>query len=331
MSCHVFAGPDRGRVKEAVDQVLQGLTKRLGEKPETESFYAGEDSMDQVVSKLRNTGLFSAHLFAVINCCESLNAADQKILKAYAAHPNESATLVFVSDDPKAATDKLSFIPKDKIKIMYEMNETEKKAFIHHFLERQKAAIEQDALEFFCDLVSSDTDDIKAQCGLLINTTKPGTAITLDTVEEFIYHSREETVYTLFDVLLEGDLAGALECVHKIILSQESEPIGIVLGLQWQYRGLQDLKDAGIRRPSFDDFRARRIFMKRTQQVYQSALDKYSLKDIMGFTDTIARYDQLIREARTGSHLLHLEMMVYELTQRRQLDLGNPSIHLFGT
>jgi DNA polymerase-3 subunit delta len=331
MAILAFAGPDRGRIREAVRRLRSTVAKKIGEDPEYEQFYVGEDSMENVVTRLLSPGLFSPHFFGVVNGAESLSAAETKLFKSYSSKPGDNTTLVFLGQDPKASADKLSFLPKESITLLYEMSEGEKKGLIHGILEKRQVKIQPDALEFLCDLVSADSDDIHSQCDMLCNTLAVGKTVDLEAIGEFVYHSRQETVYTLFEILLEGNLAGSLECLHKIIQSQESEAIGVVLGLQWQYRSLLDLKDSGIQRPSYEDFRSRRIFVKRSQGIYQAALDRYSPADILGFTETLARYDQLLREARGGAQGLTLEMMVYELCQRRRIGIGVNSVSFFGT
>jgi DNA polymerase III subunit delta len=329
MGIFAFAGPDRGRIREAVDQLRKATIKQLGEEPEQEQYYVGEDAMDQAIARLQNPGLFSPHVFTLVHGADKLSPSEIKLFKALANHPPHNATLVFIGQDPKASADKLNFLPKERIKIIYEMSEGEKKGLIHRFLEQYSLRIQGDALELLCELLSADTDDIRSQCSMLGNMAPPGSEISQEQVEEFIYHSRDENVYTLFEILLSANLASALECLNKIIKSQESEGVGIVLGLQWQYRSLLDLKDAGIRNPSYDDFRSRRIFMKRTQQLYQSALKNFSLQDLFGFANTIARYDQLLREARTGSQGILLELLMYELCSKRPLPLGQRATALF--
>jgi len=319
MSCLVFAGPDSGGIKEEVERVRNDYAKKAGETPEVQQYYIGQDDVQNILANLRNVSLFSNYIFAIIHKSDSINAADLKLIKEYWKHPNEKVLAVFCSDETKTITDKFSWAPKQACKAFYELDEGGKRAEIRKNLGSSGAKIDDDAIELLAELVSGDRADIKSQCFMLLTMHGNIGHIRLDEVETFIFHSREESIYSLFEYIADADFALALESLHTILISQSIEPVGIVLGLQWQFRSMLHLKQTCNGTPSWEDFKAVRVMMKRTQAVYTRALRNYDDQRIQGMVTTLARHDFLVREARPGTHRLILECMIYELIQNRTI------------
>jgi hypothetical protein len=57
-------------------------------------------------------------------------------------------------------------------------------------------------------------------------------------IDEYICHSREETVFSLFGKIMERDLAASLEILQKLMLSADSSAVQILSGILWQLRRL---------------------------------------------------------------------------------------------
>ena len=98
---------------------------------------------------------------------------------------------------------------------------------------------------------------------------RSGHHIGLENVEQYIYHSKEENVFTLFDRICERELTEAEEVLDKILLSREADATQLAGGLLLQFRRL-----AGFKRMLADNYEAAeafpklRIFSKKNQKTY---------------------------------------------------------------
>jgi DNA polymerase-3 subunit delta len=319
MNCHVLAGPDSGGIKEHLAQFRADTIKRLGEQPEILQYFIGQDSVIEMLANLRNISLFSNYQFVMVHHCDLLSAADVKLLKEYWQHPNEQVTVVFIAEDTKVIPDKFAFAPKSATQAFYELDENGKKAEIRRYLAANRVQIDLEALELLAELVSGDRTDIRAQCDMVMSVHPDKGHIHLDEVEQYIFHSREESQYSLFEYVVAGNLAASLESLDTILVSQTLEPVGVVIGLQWQFRNLLSLLERYGTSPGWDEFKALRITMKRSQAVFGQALRAFKKDRIIDMIATLARYDFLVREARTGSHRLQLECLLYELIENRRI------------
>ena len=99
------------------------------------------------------------------------------------------------------------------------------------FFRQKKITIAPEAVEYILDMVENNTRDMRVECDRLAQFFGPDTVIGLESVEQYIYHSKEENVFTLFDKICERSLAGAAEVLDKILLSREAEAVQITSGL----------------------------------------------------------------------------------------------------
>ena len=117
-------------------------------------------------------------------------------------------------------------------------------------------------------------------------------------MEKYIYHSREENVFTLFDRIAAADFSSTLEVFRKISLSGDSNPIQLISGLLWQFRRVLDLGLLLEQHVAFDEAcRSLRIMGKRLQNIYRQAHRNYNTLEM---EHIIAMTVSLDRDLRTG-------------------------------
>ena len=136
-------------------------------------------------------------------------------------------------------------------------------------------------MEYILDMVENNTRDMRVECERLALFFGPDTTIQLDSVEQYIYHSKEENVFTLFDKICERELTDAEEVLDKILLSREAEATQLASGLLVQFRRL-----AGFKRMLADNYESAeafpklRIFSKKNQKTYNTGNRKFSAAEI---------------------------------------------------
>jgi len=119
------------------------------------------------------------------------------------------------------------------------------------FFRREGFQITDDGIETILELVENNTDALKRECGGLFLFLEKGVPITEGVVEKWLAHTREESAFTLFSRIAEGDLERAIETLHTLLGSKES-PQAILAGLNWCFHRLYDYLDLVQRGPVSD-------------------------------------------------------------------------------
>lgn len=312
-SCLLFVGPDRGRQQAELKRLRQQLAAAYKEEPELVSFYADQDACDDILASLRNGSLFSARQLVLVYRCECFSAADAKKIQVYWKNPNSQNTVVFLSEEYGDAKDRFKFAAKDEIQAFWEVDDQEKPGWLRAYVQRHGGSIDADAVELLCELVESDTLSMQRECDTLL-CVRPDRHVALADVEAYIFHSRQENVFSLFETVLALDFEAALSALQKILLSQESEPVQIVIGLQWQFRNLRELKKMASRGPAArEQLYALKIRQPRSQQLYNRALREWEAADIERRLSALAEYDLQVRQSKPEMQGLVLELMLYQM------------------
>ncbi len=137
-------------------------------------------------------------------------------------------------------------------------------------------------------------------------------------MEQYIYHSKEENVFTLFDKVCERELSAAEEVLDKILLSREAEATQLAGGLLLQFRRL-----AGLKRMLADNYEAAEAFPKLPHLQQEKPEDlpggrrtPSQCADIETILQLLAAFDERFRSVRTELHGLLLHLLVYYIVRR---------------
>jgi DNA polymerase-3 subunit delta len=209
-------------------------------------------------------------------------------------------------------------VPKQAKRIFWEMFENQKAGWVKRFFQQRDMRIHDEAVEMLLELVENNTRDLGRECGHLALYLGKGHAVTEEDVEAFMYHSKEENVFTLFDRLASAEFEGSLEVLQKILQSRESGGVQLLAGLLWQFRRLRTYQR--LRREQYSVQEAcgkAGIRGKRNQRTYATAAEHYTLPDLERIVMLIARYDALLRTVRTEVEPLLLQMFLYYCLVRK--------------
>ncbi|MCF6321734.1 MAG: DNA polymerase III subunit delta, partial [Rhizobiaceae bacterium] len=237
---------------------------------------------------------------------------------SYIASPGVDCTLFLLSD--KISVDKKisSAIPKKAVRIFWELFENQKKTWISNFFRKERISVSQDAVELLLEMVENNTSDLRIACTKLSVFFGEGSQISEGDIEQFIYHSKEENVFTLFKKMASGDFSSSIEILHKIALGGEGSPVQLISGLQWQFRKLLTLSQLFADSWSREEALSKaQIRGKRNQQTYIDGLKKYSTRDLQRIIVLIAKYDILAREMNKDNHLIIMELFIYYCVTRK--------------
>jgi len=307
----LLLGPEHGQKQDFLDDLKAKLTKQFREAPEMHKFYAFETPFGEVLSLLQNGDLFAAHKLVIIQNADEYKKADNDLIKGYAKHLAEESTLILVSDETKA--DALTrIVPKDQTKVFWEMFESQKKGWVLNHFRSIGLTMTDDAAEFFLEMVDNSTDQIRLEAQKLLAFFEKGATLSIEELEHYLVHTKEENVFTLFERITAGEFAKALEVLKKILSSKETEGIGLLGGLTWQFKNLLAFQVKLKERFAAEEaFAALKIFSKKAQANFQIGSRYYNLGDLQTILILTADFDQRLRQYRTEHHGLLLELYLY--------------------
>jgi DNA polymerase-3 subunit delta len=324
----LLLGPEEGEKSAFVDKIRETLTARAGEAPETTRFYAGETGMSEIVLCLRNMSLFARHRLVIVSNAEEVKRADEvAILAEYLASPAEDATLLLLSSGFSGDMDRRiigdqkkksgGLVPFEHQKIFWEMFDNQKQGWVTNFFRQRKISIAPEAVEYILDMVENNTRDMRVECDRLALFFGPDSSISLEGVEQYIYHSKEENVFTLFDRICERELLQAEEVLDKILLSREADATQLAGGLLMQFRRLASYKRMlAANYESAEAFPKLRIFSKKNQKTYIEGSRKFSAPDLQVIVQLLVEFDERFRSVKADLHDLLLRLMVYYVVQK---------------
>ncbi len=315
---YLFLGPEVGQKFDEIHKIQESFKKRAGVNPEIHKFYPYDTSVGEVVSLMKNGALFSNYKFVTVMNVEDLKKNEIGELVSYIKSPGTDCTLFLVSD--KSSVDKkiASSIPKKAVRIFWELFENQKKTWVANYFRKENIAISADATEMLLEMVENNTNDMRIACNKLAVFFGENAQIEEEDIERFIYHSKEENVFTLFKKITMGDFSFSIEILHKIALSGEGSPIQLISGLQWQFRKLLTLSQLFSRQYGREEALTKaQIRGKRNQQTYIDGLKSYTTKELQQIIVLIAKYDILAREMTRDNHLILMELFIYYCVIRK--------------
>ena len=314
---HILLGPENGEKKEFINKLEQNITKKYG-NPEKYRFYPYDTEIGEIVSIMKNGSLFSSHKIVTINNCEDIKKKsniDQ--LVGYCKSPAEDVTLILVSDTNKIDNKIEKAVPATQKKMFWEMFENRKKDWVISFFRKKGLSIDHNAVELLLEMIENNTDSMKNDCEKLAFYFKEGARISEDDIENFLYHSREENVFTLFDKVCKRDLESSLDVLNSIILAKETQPVQLLSGLLWQFKNLLNLSSLLSQNfPQNEALLKSNIRGKKGQKTYMDAVRRYKTRELEKIISLTEEYDHRLRTVRTEMQDSIIEMYLYNCIKK---------------
>ncbi len=317
----LFLGPEEGEKQAAVQELRQIMRTIHGEGLEEYSFYAFETSPAEVVGILQNGSLFGSGACVRYRSVEVLKRKEEfALLLKYVEQPVPTALLIMESSEVSVAADLKKVAGSANTRVFWEMFENQKQGWLMGYFRRQDVRIDPDAVELLLELVDNNTMDLRMEADRLIGCV--GRRITADDVDQYVYHAREESIFTLYDAVVAGDLEHALDILAKLVVLSDS--VQILLGLSWQIDRLhllQTLRDAGTAESGlFAEMKritGQEVRSKRQQRSLLDAAKRYSLEDCSAIRILTGDTDALLRTVPAALHPGILQQYLYSVILRR--------------
>jgi len=337
-SVYLLLGPEMGKKSSFIKSLYSSARKRFGDGLEMHRCYPFELESGELLAMLQSNSLFAEHQFIILSQAEQLQQGLVNELVSYLQHPSDQITLLIISSEMYVHKKITALVPKDNQIKFWELFENQKQDWLKNYFSSRNMRIDDETIALILDLVENNTQEMKMTCDQFTayisakkadSGTRPQDSsrplmITEEDVEQFMYHSRRENVFSLFEKMTGRDLRGSLEIYRSLHLSGEAYPVQLFAGLLWQFRRLHAY--AHLLREQFSPEEARKktsvmgkraeIRGKHNQQIYDSAARNYSLSDIRRCIALLQEYDILIRSIRADLEPVVMELMIYTIVIR---------------
>jgi DNA polymerase-3 subunit delta len=316
---YLLLGPEEGEKHKFINTYIEKIKKQIGENPEVEKVYPFDTSMLDIVSGLQNVSLFSKYRIVILNNAEEVKQGNGlNVLLDYCKDPSPNTTLFLLSESINNISKKLDkTVPKKQKVIFWELFENKKADWIRNYFREKDIRIDTEAVYLIIEMVNGNTMDLKNECSRLSLFFGKNADLKIEDVEKYIFHSKEENVFTLFNSIAVRDLSSSLEILNKILLSKESEPVGILAGILWQVRKLHDFKRLMEKNYSQEEaFGKINIRNKRSRKIYAEATKNYSLIEIRYLIILIEEFDERIRSVKADLHNILLQLFIFNIVVR---------------
>ena len=316
---HLLLGPETGKKRAFVEQIVAAAEARFGDTEVLRAFPYDSDLIN-LVATLRTPGLFISHRVVLLQEAQDLRAGQAlNALADYCREPAAVSTLILTSngmarDLPAALT---RAVDQARTRVFWEMFENEKQGWLLHYFRTREITLEASACALILELVPADGAALDALCGNLASFVGPGATISAPDIEQFLYHSKEETVFTLFDRVAERDLQGTLETVTTLLLSRRGDAVQIIGALLSQFQRLTELKElVAARTSAAAAMQKLRITSKRMQRTYQEAHRRYSDAEMAPIHRVLVEFDTRTRLLSQELAEPLLQLLLYHVVVR---------------
>jgi DNA polymerase-3 subunit delta len=311
---YLLLGPEEGEKDAFVRRLLGEIQRQRGEPPEVHRFYPFEDDLAEVLSLLANGSLFAGFRVAVVHNAEELKSKREvELLAEYAAHPPADTALLLLSAEVGRVDRRIERLADGPRKVIFwELFESQKLGWVNNFFRARGLQVQAEAVTFLLDMVENNTRELQAFCEKLALFFGSGSRIGLEDVEKVLYHSKEESAFSLFEKLSARDLAGSLEVLAKLLLSRDADAVQLLAVLAWQFRRLYafqrlvaanyDAEEAG---------RRLEIRGKRTLQLHSQGARLYAAGELQRITRLTALFDLRARSLKSALHPTLLQLYLY--------------------
>lgn len=314
---YLLLGPETGLKEEFIRDEIKKYENQAGSKAELFKFFAFETPVVALLSTLKTGLLFADWKAVILNNLEAYNKQDLSLLAEYGKKPSPGAILFLCSEETRLNLGRLEeVIPPNNSKVFWELLEHQKKGFIKHYFNKVGMKITDEAVDFLVEMVENSTKDLKAVCSQLESFFAQKKEISLEEIENYIYHSKEENVFTLFASISRRDFRLACNILSKILLTNEDDPVRILSSLLWQVN--QALEFLALLEENYapaQAFTKMGIKAKRQQRILLNLKESFNLVVLQKAVSLIAETDVLVRVSSPRLYRFLLERLIYLLSK----------------
>lgn len=167
--------------------------------------------------------------------------------------------------------------------IFWEMFESQKIEWIRKEFKKYDLFITDDAVIFILDMIENNKAQLEneiSKISLLYKEKKDiikKDVIDCQFIEEYIFHSKNESPFTLYSAILNKDMDKAFGILDNLFLSDE---MGLLNGLAWSHRRFLKALDLyeNQKMPVIDIYMTMKITAKKNKEDFENGFNNYDFE-----------------------------------------------------
>ena len=319
----LLLGPEKGLKEDFIKK-----TKASMGQCEVSRFYAVEDYEEELYAQLNNTDLFADKKLIILDNAEEVKTkAQASAIVDYIKNPSDTITFLIISTELYINAEIMACVKADNVLKFYELFENKKSEWLRNFFRRENLSISESACAAIIEKVDNNIQEFEAVCSQIVVYIKGVNRNSVDEadIEEFLAHTRQETVFTLFGYIAKKNLESALECLDALLnTNDEGESAALASRLAVFFRRLLSIKMLKAEGKSFDDAIGGKYFdsdrpirMPKDKDFYRSADANYTLDDTKRILKKLAEFDIQIKESGTYIQQIVMEKCISDIIVRK--------------
>jgi len=319
-SNYLLLGPEVGNKGQKLKEIRSSLNKKHNVEVELERYYPFETLNGEMIASLSSNSLFSDYRMVILSQAEQLNSEQTKDIAEYLKAPNPNVTLIIISNNTYIDNRIAKLIPKENTEIFWELFDNQKSQWLKSYFTKADLAITDDAIELLLALVENNTQQLRVVSNQLVQfaLSDNKNTITDSLIETYIQHTKQESVFSLFEQICIGTYQRALSILHTLLDSKEFDAISLIGGLLWQFRRLISIQEAFEESNNWDSaVKAAQVMgksspLKRKKDIenYQKGSKRYPLKTTRKIIGRLGEFDIKVRQYSNDFHTLLMEQLL---------------------
>lgn len=313
---YLFLGPEEGLITQALTAIKKKIFGQSENIKDKIFYYHGDDvTKNEISGFFESNFLFITKRLLIIREAESLKPdAVSAIVSIIEKGIGSDLYMILISSnqEKKKINTRLEKLFTFEQKIYFwELFTNQKQSWIISFFKSHQKQITNNAVNFILNMVENNTFEFKAECEKILYSMKDKSLIDEEQLENFLYHSKDESLFTLLDSVSLGDKIRSIDILHKLYLTKESSLISLTGGFFWYFRILMKLhflKQKGVGQEKA--FAQMKIVFRKMKKTFEQGLQTMSLQQISGNLIKLADLDIRLRTLSTEIKLIAFEIFL---------------------
>ena len=253
---------------------------------------------------------------------KKLKVADTKKLVSlfesinFCGIPDNSYIIMLNETNEKIPAELTNILNQKQNIIFWEMFDNQKPAWIRGEFKKYNLFIEESAIEFIINTVENNKMIFESEIQK-ISMAYPGiknnnkNVVTREIIEEFLYHSKDESAFTLYSALIYKDIESALDILNKLIYVRPEILLSGLVVAHKKFHKIFNLYE-NENKSLEDIFSSLFINSKKIKDEYTFGLKNYSFKSIVNIFSLLSELDYYLKVFPKELKLIKLQEFVFK-------------------
>ncbi len=253
---------------------------------------------------------------------KKLKVADTKKLVSlfesisFCGIPDNSYIIMLNETNEKIPAELTNILNQKQNIIFWEMFDNQKPAWIRGEFKKYNLFIEESAIEFIINTVENNKMSFESEIQK-ISMAYPGiknnnkNVVTREIIEEFLYHSKDESAFTLYSALIYKDIESALDILNKLIYVKPEILLSGLVVAHKKFHKIFNLYE-NENKSLEDIFSSLFINSKKIKDEYTFGLKNYSFKSIVNIFSLLSELDYYLKVFPKELKLIKLQEFVFK-------------------